>query len=287
MAKIIAIANQKGGVGKTTTTINLAACLAAAEKRTLIIDLDPQGNASAGLGLDVSTYVSANIYHSLIGEISIQECIYNTELPSLDICPSNNDLIGAEIELVSAFARESKLKAALDEISGKYDYILIDCPPSLGLLTVNALNASNSYIVPMQTEYFAMEGLAQLLNTVKLIKSSLNPSLQIEGILLTMYDGRNNLSKLVATEIKNHFEDDTFKTIIPRNVKLSECPSHGKPIIIYDITSKGSEAYLSLAKEIILREKPQAIEKTEQVDMLDQVIAKEKNQIPNFDDYQL
>lgn len=285
MAKVIAIANQKGGVGKTTTTVNLGACLAAAEMKTLIVDLDPQGNASVAVGLPTSKFTNANIYHAMIGEENIETCIYETELPLLDICPSDNNLIGAEIELVQAFARETKLKNALETINSSYDYILIDCPPSLNLLTVNAMNAASSYIVPMQTEYFAMEGLAQLLNTVKLIKQNLNQNLKIEGILLTMYDGRNNLSKLVAEEIKNHFPEDTFKTIIPRNVKLSECPSHGKPIITYDITSKGSEAYLSLAKEIILRDKAKS---QEQLDIMDQVIAsKNKDGIPSFEDYQL
>ncbi|WP_127715486.1 ParA family protein [Halobacteriovorax sp. HLS] len=255
MAKIIAMMNQKGGVGKTTSTINLAACLAVAEKKTLVIDLDPQGNGSISLGLDASHHAEKNIYHAMIGQAPISECIYQTELPFLHICPSDNNLSGAEIELVSLFAREAKLKAAFETIRADYDYILIDCPPSLGLLTVNALNAADTFIVPMQTEYLAMEGLAQLLNTVRLIRTNLNPNLKMDGILLTMFDKRSSLHKQVTSEIRKHFGEKVFKSAIPRNVKLAECPSFGKPIILYDIESKGSEAYLALAKEVILKER--------------------------------
>jgi chromosome partitioning protein len=262
MAKIIALANQKGGVGKTTSSINIAACLAIAEKKTLLIDLDPQGNASVGLGLAKESHTNQNIYHVIIGQSSLKDAIYETALPYLHICPSDGNLIGAEIELVSEMAREQKLKNAFATVADDYDYILIDCPPSLGLLTLNALNAANKYIVPLQTEYFAMEGFAQLQNTIRLVRSSLNPDLEMEGVLLTMFDKRTSLHRQVSEEMRNAFGEKVFKTVIPRDVKLSECPSFGQPIILYNVESKGAEAYLNVAKEILIKNR---IEKEKEI----------------------
>jgi chromosome partitioning protein len=250
MGQVIVIANQKGGVGKTTTAVNLAASLAAAEKRTLLIDMDPQANACSGLGVDKSSQ-ELTVYNALLGEVPAKEAVIKTGLAQLDILPSNTDLIGAEIELVTALARETKLQGVISELKADYDYIIIDCPPSLGLLTVNALTAADSVLIPLQCEFYAMEGLSQLMNTIRLIQKELNPRLTLRGILLTMFDGRNNLSHQVSEEIRNHFGNQVFQAVIPRNVRLSEAPSHGLPVLLYDITSRGATAYLDLAKEII------------------------------------
>jgi chromosome partitioning protein len=251
MGKTICISNQKGGVGKTTTSVNLSSALAELKKKVLLIDLDPQGNASSGLGLKKQDYGDLNIYNVLIGEKTIQEAIFPTSSDYLSVVPATHDLVGAEIELVDAKEREFHLKKAIDKIAKNYEYIIIDCPPSLGLLTLNALTAANSFLVPLQCEYYALEGLSQLLNTAGLIKKSLNQGLHIEGILLTMFDTRNNLSHQVVTEIKTHFGDKVFTSIIPRNVRLSEAPSHGKSIIKYDPKSIGAQKYFELAEELI------------------------------------
>jgi chromosome partitioning protein len=253
MAKTICIANQKGGVGKTTTSVNLASALATLGKKTLIIDMDPQGNASSGLGVKRYEHQDANIYHVLIGERALSEVIQPTRFENLQIATANPDLVGAEIELVELPHREYRLKTAIATVAHKYDYVLIDCPPSLGLLTLNALTGADSFLVPLQCEYFALEGLSQLLNTAGLIKKSLNPQLHIEGIVLTMYDQRNNLSKQVVSEIQTHFGDKVFNAIIPRNVRLSEAPSHGQSIFEYDAKSIGAIKYLELAQELEVR----------------------------------
>jgi len=252
MSRVICITNQKGGVGKTTTAVNLSASLAVAEKNTLLIDIDPQGNATSGFGVPPKE-TSPSIYHALIDQIPLKTLLQETELRYLKIIPSNIDLIGAEVELVSFPDRELRLKKALKDLKGDFDFSIIDCPPSLGLLTVNSLTAADSVLIPLQCEYYPMEGLSQLLKTIELIRKNLNPGLDIEGILLTMFDKRNNISHQVSEEVRKHFGPLVFDTVIPRNVRLSESPSFGKPIILYDADSRGAESYLSLAREVLNR----------------------------------
>ncbi len=252
--KIIAVANQKGGVGKTTSAVNIASYLAISEAPTLLIDMDPQGNATTGVGISVGTYKNS-VYDLIIGKKNVKKTILNTELKYLDIIPSSGKLVGAEVELVNQYAREKFLKEGLDNILGKYKYIIIDSPPSLGLLTLNVLTACNSIIIPIQCEYYALEGLSQLLNTIRLVQKHLNSDLEIEGILITMYDNRLKLSRQVVEEVKNYFGDKVYNTFIKRNVRLGEAPSHGKPIVLYDAGSMGAQNYMSLVSEILKNNK--------------------------------
>lgn len=259
MVKTICIANQKGGVGKTTTSVNLSSALAQLGKKVLLVDMDPQGNASSGLGLKRHESQEANIYHVLIGEKTLEEVNQKTRVANLSVASANPDLVGAEIELVDLPHREYRLKTAIATVANQYDYVIIDCPPSLGLLTLNSLTAADSFLVPLQCEYYALEGLSQLLNTAGIIKKNLNPSLHIEGIVLTMFDTRNNLSHQVVTEIKNHFGEKVFSAIIPRNVRLSEAPSHGQSIFEYDARSIGALKYMELAHEVEQRNQKQEV----------------------------
>jgi chromosome partitioning protein len=252
MGKIIAIANQKGGVGKTTTAINLAASLAVLECKTLIVDADPQANSTSGLGLNPKE-ISHGIYECMVDDVSPQDAVVKNDLKYLDVLPSHIDLVGAEVEMVSIERREEKMREALKQIKDQYDFIIIDCSPSLGLITINALTAADAVIIPVQCEYFALEGLGKLLNTIKIIQTRLNPRLEIEGILLTLYDSRTSLGNQVVEEVRTHFSKMTFKTIIPRNVKLSESPSFGLPVIVHDAESKGAISYLNLAHEVLAK----------------------------------
>ncbi len=257
MGRVIAIANQKGGVGKTTTTVNIAASLAAAEKKVLLIDSDPQGNSSSGMGIDRNDIVGST-YDLFTGKKPLNEIKRSAHFAWLDVIPAKIDLVGVEIELIQMIARERVLKKAIAGFRNNYDYVLIDCPPSLGLLTVNALTAADGVIIPVQCEYYALEGLTALTNTIKLIKQELNPDLTIEGVLLTMYDSRNNLADQVAQEVRKYFGSKVYQTVIHRNVALSEAPSHGKPVLLYDIRSRGAQSYLELAKEVISNAKASA-----------------------------
>ncbi len=254
MGKIISVANQKGGVGKTTTAINLAASLAAIEHSTLLIDIDPQSNSTSGLGIDAKS-VENSIYELMVGSVKPDEVIRNTDLPYLDLVPSHINLVGAEIEMVDKSQREGVLRDAIEGLEEQYDFIIIDCPPSLGLLTINALTASHSVLIPVQCEYFALEGLGQLLNTIKIVLQHLNPNLDIEGVVLTMYDTRTRLSNQVADEVRRYFDDRVFESVIARNIRLAEAPSFGKPVILYDSVSIGSKSYLALARELITKNK--------------------------------
>ena len=252
MVRVTACTNQKGGVGKTTTVVNLAAYLALSGTRTLVVDLDPQGNATSGLGIDRRS-LDRSVYDALIDRVPLNELIVGTAVPNLELLPSAPALSGAEVELVSVPARERRLSASLGELDGRYDRVLIDCPPSLGLLTLNALTAADGVLIPIQTEYYALEGLSQLVNTIRLVRESLNPRLEMEGVVLTMYDGRTNLSAQVAAEVRRHMNGIVYDSVVPRTVRLSEAPSHGLPIALYDPTSRGAQAYGNLAVEVAAR----------------------------------